>query len=759
MKRIMLLLVAVLAGPAVRAEMKDVPHPFILWTKEEAKAIRNRIDNDPLARKQYEKMAATEISRVNPTWWNLFQYLVMGDEAAGNAEKTQLLKFIGRVPDPMTAEFKAKLDDALKEVGGDWDKIWTRGNSSVSDAHQRDEQTLNTLRYDVLYDLLSSEERTGVQTAMRAYIQFHLDGAKPRHPDFRYTRMGWLPNMHWPRPIGTHLMAVALKDPKAIEAMFQSDGGWKWFFDSYVTDGGFYNEEFCKYYSNIGTMMLYGQALERLGLGQFGFGYTGKGGATMRQFLAMPLKVGFPRVNFHGRSRFIGVTMGDAGTFELFNWRKPADVVPQWWSTAHMNGPLPKLQAPGWYELGYKHWPEDGYAFFLAHMRAPDEEVYLPSLYFGVPPIDPKKTAPPAAPSYVTRERGFALLRADESPAYWESPAPAVAMQFGMYYVHYVHDCFAMLNYIANNRVIYERMGMVKKGYAGGDPWRNHVNGQSSGVVVDGLRPAYVDGGEEGCKNQRIREHLAGPAKFVACRARGIYPDVDQERAFILTRDYLCDIFWLNSDKPRVYDWHVMSAGHVASPGNWGPVKTEKVVITNQQSIEVGKKPWTAVIHQNASPDQGGGVRVAMLEENTDTVLTQGRPPITDAEMGVKLIASRTASSTMFIALHQPYDGPAANAPAARFSRIGQTDGAVAVGVNHDRVLFSHADSAGKEQTVTGDGESYTFTDFGFIRVGNDTVEVTGSVTAAKIKVTGNPKLVVNGTAQSAKISGGMLTW
>jgi hypothetical protein len=109
--------------------------------------------------------------------------------------------------------------------------------------------------------------------------------------------------------------------------------------------------------------------------------------------------------------------------------------------------------------------------------------------------------------------------------------------------------------------------------------------------------------------------------------------------------------------------------------------------------------------------------------------------------------------------LHQPYDGPAANAPAARFSRIGQTDGAVAVGVNHDRVLFSHADSAGKEQTVTGDGESYTFTDFGFIRVGNDTVEVTGSVTAAKIKVTGNPKLVVNGTAQSAKISGGMLTW
>ena len=654
---------------ATAAEIKDVPHPFLLWTKAEATALRQRIDTDPLAKKQYDRMAATEISKGNPTLWNLFKYLVMGDEAAGQREKGELLNFIGRLPEPLTEEFKAKLAAKIAEVGGDYDKIWTRGNSSVSDSHQRDEQTLNTLRYDVLYDLLSPEERAGVETSMRTYIQFHLDGAKPRHPDFHYTRMGWLPNMHWPRAIGTHLMAVALKDKKAIGAMFNAEGGWKWFFDNYITDGQFYNEEFCKYYSNIGTMLLYCEALEHLGLDQFGYGYTGKGGATMKKFLQMPITVGFPRLAGEGMPVYPGVTMGDAGAFTVFNVPKKGGAVPQWWSGARMNGLLPKLQAPGWYEIGHKRWPDAGFGYFLAQMRQPGDEVYLSSLYFGLGPIDPKKVAPPPAPSFVTRERGFALLRAEESPAYWDSPKPAVAMQFGMYYVHYVHDCLSMLNYVALNRSIYERMGSVNKGYAGGDPWRDHVAGQSSGVVVDSLKAQQVDTGENGCQNQRIREHLAGVAKFVACRAKGIYPGVDQERAFILTGDYLCDISWLQSDKPRVYDWHVLSAGKVAAPEKWQPAVVEKPVITEQKSFEAGDKPWSVVIHQHEALDQVGGVRVSMLDE-TGTTVTQGRPPIGSNGLGVKLLASRTKPTTVFVALHEPYNGPAAQSPAAKFERI-----------------------------------------------------------------------------------------
>ncbi len=744
-----LVLVVLVAWPA-SAQMKDVPRPFLLWTKDEAAALRKRIETDPLAKQQYDKMAATDISKVNPTLWDLFNYLVLGNEAAGQRQKAALLQFIGKKPEPMTWE---NVD--LKNF------VWNEGMPSAGDRHQRDEQTLNALRYDALYDVLSPEERKGVETATRHYIQFHLDGAPPRHPAFKYTRTGLLPNMHWPRPIGTHMLAVALKDEKAIAAVFNSDGGWKWFFDDYIADGQFYMEEFCKYYSNIGTMLMYCEALERLGLGQYGYGYTGKGGGTMKNFLYMPIKIGFPRLSGTGMPRFPGVTMGDAGTFHLFNAPKAGGRIPQWWSTSNMNGPVPKLQAPGWYEIGHRRWPDAGFDYFLAQMRPPDEEVYLPSLYWGLGPIDPKKVKPPAATSYVSRERGFALLRAEESPAYWESPAPAVALQFGMYYVHYVHDCFAMLNYVALNRNIYERMGVVKKGYAGGDPWRDHVNGQSSGVVVDGLKPQWVDNGEEGCKNQRIREHLAGPAKFVAVRARGIYPGVDQERAFILTGDYLFDVFWLKSDKPRVYDWHVLSAGNVQFPtaDKWQPATVEKIVLTEQKSFAAGDKPWSVVIHHHESPDQVGGVRVQMLSEAGSTTITQGRPPIDAKELGVKVVASRTVPATVFAALHKPYNGPAAQAPAAKFERLAQTDGAVAVAINADRVLLAYADGVGKEQTVTGNGESFTFTDFGFVRIGKDKVEVTGNVRSGQVKVTGTPKLIVNGTERPSKPTSGMIIW
>ena len=671
---------------------------------------------------------------------------MLGDEAAGEREKGQLLQFIGKQPEPLTW---TNVD--LKAF------VWNTGMPSAGDRHQRDEQTLNTLRYDALYDKLTPAQRAGVEKAMRSYIQFHVDGAPPRHPQFHYTRTGWLPNMHWPRAIGTHLMAVALKDPKAIEAVFNSEGGWKWYLDSYISDGRFYNEEFGKYYSNIGTMLMYCEALERLGLGQFGYGYTGKGGATMKNFLQMPMTVGLPRVAGNANI-FPGVTMGDAGEFHVAYGPSVAGQVPQWWSDAHMNGPLPKLHAPGWYEIGQRRWPDAGFDFFLAQMRAPGEATYLPSLYWGLGAIDPAKAKAPAAPSLVTRERGFALLRAEESPAYWESPKPAVALQFGQYYVHYVHDCFALLNYVAFNRHIYERMGAAGKGYAGGDPWRDHVAGKASGVVVDSLKAQPVDTGDEGCKNQRIRDHLTGPAKFVACRAKGIYPGVDQERALVLTDSYLLDVSWLRSDKPRVYDWHVLSAGKVVSPDAWQPATVQKPVITDQKSLDAGDKPWSVVIHQHDNPDERGGVRVTMLDE-AGTTLTQGRPPIGAKGLGVKVMANRTKPATLFVALHEPYEGAAAKAPAAKFTRIAQTDGALAVAINSDRVLYAFADAAGKEQTLTGNGESFTFTDFGYVRISADKVEVTGNVKSLQVKVTGSPKLIVNGTERPYKPAVGMIIW
>ncbi len=195
--------VLLLASMPAFAAMRDVPHPFLLWTKDEAAALRKRIESDPIAQKQYARMLKMEAGRGgNATMLNLFKHLVLGDAKAGEKEKAELLKFIGTKPEPMSWPPEQQKDF-----------VWNKGMPSAGDRHMRDERTLFTLRYDALYDQLSPDERKGVEDAFRAYIKFHLDGHKPWHPDFRYDRTSWLPNMHWPRAIGTHLMAVALNLP------------------------------------------------------------------------------------------------------------------------------------------------------------------------------------------------------------------------------------------------------------------------------------------------------------------------------------------------------------------------------------------------------------------------------------------------------------------------------------------------------------------------------------------------------------------
>lgn len=581
----------------------------------------------------------------------------MGDAKAGATEKAELLKFIGKVPEPLTDEFKTKVEAMIKEAGCDEDKLWQRGMSSSADRHMRDEQTMQVLRYDVLYDLLSAEERAGIEKSMRTYIQFHLDGHKPWHPDFKYSKAGWLPNMSWPRAIGTHVMAVALKDQKLIDAMFNAKGGWKWYFDDYISDGRFYNEEFAKYYSNIYTMLLYCEGLERLGLGQYGYGYTGtdhgSGGATMRRFLAMQMDIGYPRIDIPGGTpQYQRVMMGDAkgaghnlqgfgGHAFVSGYLPGGSGGETYWGRWTMNGPLTKALAPLWHEIGQRRFPEDHYDYFLAAMRKPGEEVYLPSLYFGLGPVDAKKTTPPTVKSYLAYERQFALLRAEESPAYWEGPGPAVAVQFGGYYPHYAHDCFSLLGYYAFNRPLYTNAYGAPSaghyvhpqirngpptGYIGKHPWKDTNRGHN-GVTVDNLGPRPVETGEQGLKNHVMRSSFTPAVKFVAGRTQNVFPSVQQERAVFLTKEYMLDVFWLadTADKTRRYEWAVMGMGALQLDDTFKPSSELN------GSMLYRPLPWQGAVEEVTEEEKANIAQPAGYEDKTDANdLTQVHKLIAD---------------------------------------------------------------------------------------------------------------------------------
>ena len=774
-------------------QMRDVSHPFLLWTADEAAVLRQKIDTDPQTRQQYERMQRLfgpgGVPKRDETLWDLFQYSVMGDQAAGERQKRKLLGFIGKKPDPMTWD----VDPATLK--------WNEGMPSSGDSHMRDEQTEHALRYDVLYDQLSPQERKGVEEAMRSYIQFHVSGHKPWHPAFKYDRVSWLPNMHWPRAIGTHVMAVALKDPQAIDAMFNSQGGFRYFVGEYLADGQFYMEEFGKYYSNVGTMIMYCEGLHRLGLDGYGYGYTGPNGGTMRNFLQMTLAIGFPRTELPtgGMGRFDVVEMGDAGT-------KPN--VPggtnqlDWYSNSRMNGPMSKMLHPLWYEAGQRRFPDAGFAYFLYQMRASGEETYYPTLYFGLDPITQADAAPPPAPSYVARERGFAFLRSNETPAYWESPDPAVALQFGMYYVHYVHDCFSILGYNAFNRPLYTRAGGAQKGYSGGAPWEDSVRGHC-GVVVDGLQAQPVDEGNRGVENQIVREHLAGPAKFVSVHATGIYPDIEMERSLVLTKEYLFDVFRNHAldGKQHTYDWQVLSPGFVvdkeearwqATDELYGGVlykepkfqqKLEKKPSMADMSdvkkfITQGEEPWRVSVVQRtgvqgeaaqAWNERAVGVTASMLPEvgDTQTTVFASKPPgIGQGDPGASIMVRREAADTVFVALHEPFEGGAENGRIASWSRVAQTDQGVAVRIQgkpgsgiDDCIVLHHAATGDQPLTLTGEGESFTVGDFAHIRVADDQIVVTGDLRAMTLKIRGTPELIVNGQPAKATTEGGVLKY
>jgi hypothetical protein len=813
------------SGTAAGASL-DTPHPFILWTKDEAAAIRRHIESEPWAKRQYEAMLSEK--GLGQTFRNLFRYQVMGDESVVASEKKYLVGLIGNNPRTF-----------LGDTGGG----------------RHYDQYLSVLRYDVLYERLSDAQRRGLEATFRDFIEHHC-----HEENLKFTRSSWLPNMQWPRPMTAHLMAVALRDEKLVRECFHSAGGWKYYFDEYLADGQFYGEEFGKQYSMIGEMFLWCRGLQRLGLDELGYGYTGKGGATLRRYVESVVNIGYPRVEIPGgMPHYPQVTMGDARTSGF-------DAAPPYvfqksivmgrladgrggnpaWMAANMNGrdhrnaKVEKMLHPYWFELAHAKWPDARFDYFLAQMRGPGERYYTPSLFWGLGPIDAQAVSPPPAPSYLARERGFAMLRAEERPAYWESAAPAVALQLSSYYVHYAHDCFSLLGFYAFNRPIYLNR-QISNGYGGGCPWTDSARGHA-GVMVDNQQFMLDDSDSKqdhphwpnpvgevptrvgfdplvkfiaaharplsGSVNLDNRQPLAGGTLSLELRKeeKEVWPGVDMTRALFLTREYLCDVFQLVSDRPRSYDWHVHALGLPVLDGPWkpsdelrdalydlgnraiaarlsDPLERERYQLRDVMKLDAGERPWAATVVQscalpdarksvlgNAWYDRKIGVCVRMLAE-PGTAVYAGRTPesrraggkepnkgeksdLPNEVGGTTLLVQRRKPATVFAALHEPIEqagAPACGSRVAVFRRIAENRQGIGMAVQgtdgsaiNDRILFRFWEDFDQPLTLAGQRESFTFADRVFLRIGREKVEVSGDLRGMRLKVSGQPALWVN---------------
>jgi hypothetical protein len=760
---------------------RAVERPFILWDKKDIASIRKKIESEAWARTAYEKLVNSP-ERSEQAFSNLFQHAIMGDKEAAERDKKELMRMV-KSPIPRGAA-----------------------------------QYINVIRYDLLYDTLTGDERKEIEEAFGIYIDnqifkraildpniFNDSRNFSRYDARTYTRTNWLPNIIWP-----------WKDEELIRKVWAAYGSWKWYFDEYLCDIGFYSEEFGKMGSTPGAMLLYCRALERLGLDELGYGYKGKGGATMRGHIESLIHLGYPRVDVGSeRYHYPMLTIGDlrqSGSSQSWNLPSPAfqysivmGYTPDgmggnvrwkahgaWGGVIRGNhaqwdgysGFTPKMQIPYWFEIGHALWPETGFDYFLAQMRKPNEDKYYPSLFFGLDPIDPEKVKAPPAPSAVWPERGLVMLRVDESPAYWESASPAIAMRLATNYAHNVIDCFSLSGFYAFNRPIYLNR-QVTPDYA--EDWSRSIQSHC-GVTVDGEEPKFTS-------ETMIRQAFTKPVKFVASRSGSVFEGVDLTRSLMLTNEYCLDVTRLESTKEHSYYWLIHALGQIQPEAqkDWKLSAYPKVLrpLKKVRACNVGNRPWSVTALQSCALDEPSkaklprqwyerkiGVRLQMLGGDDTTAYTAETPLVVsrfrdekgqqrDEEMpsevgGVTIAAERKGPSTTFVALHEAFEGGKSNI--YEFRTIKQTDEGVAVSVVgkydtgiDDRLMLRVGNEHEQPITLSDGRDSFTFADWAYLRISEDKVEVWGDMRILRIAVYGQPKLLVNGKEEKALFMRGYL--
>lgn len=770
-------LVLAIVGSLPTTPADAVDHPFVFWNRDELLEIRQRIETRAWAREEWEREPE---NRAEASLHDLLDYHLFRNKEAGERQKQRLLEIIrSRVP-----------------LGG--------------------AQWVNVIIYDMTYDLLSDGERAEVERVFRRFIDhaifrnslfdpevFNTSRNYQRYDARYYTRSNWLPNITWPRRVSANLMAAALADEELVREVWCHYGSWQWYFDEYLSDGGFYGEELSKMGATPGAMLVYCRAVRNLGLDELGFGYRSRSGNSMRGHIESLIRLGYPRVTLHsGRPHYPMLTTGDLRgsgssrqgknlpTFafqhsivrgylpgpidrEIHRWQAHG----AWGGELRGNNPqwdgysdfTPKMMLPLWFEAGHAEWPAAGFDYFLSLMRKPAGKAYTPTLYFGLEPVLPGKAKAPRALSWVAEDRGLAMIRAEESPEYWQSAKPAVGLRLTADYAHHVRDSFSLSGFYALNRPIYLNR-QTRRGYAFGYS-RSILS--HCGAMVDGNEPCFTD-------DVITRHGFYPPVKFLAASSRSLYDVVDVTRALMLTDRYLLDAFQLTGtgEAPHDFIWTVHALGQWTpeKPGGWKRISLDGPLSFFGEGYRSGAEAErdVTVIQKCALEDRSKaslppqwyerkvGVKIGILGEEKTQLFVAPTPtddpenkPLKDpdgysqlAEVGgTSIIARRRAPRTCFLVFHVPFEG----GKAPGFSAIVHPTGSEAViavqvvegrvGAPQDWLLLDLRDEEARAEPrtveVTGKAE-FRFSGHGFVRILGNEVHAWGDIRDLRLEDCGS---------------------
>ena len=606
--------------------------------------------------------------------------------------------------------------------------------------------------YDLIFDILSEPERQLVEKVLRAGARAIIEGAR-----IQTTNPGLVFDEHW--QVG--VVGYCLGEAEFINWALHDATPWG------PEHGGFYPQVDSRLKDKLfwDQAPLYAMGVELHGsftLAEAALHYDNtnlyryvspKSGATIKNMIDAYLRTAFPlETTGIERGTIRIAAYGDAGT----SYSPTAELS----DLFLVNGPRERKERAvlaGDLELAYRRFQDPAYAWFISLNPKRDVNMNWGRALWGYVALTqgqplPETVSPPPAPSGVYPGQGIAMLRSDESPQYWTSGALAALLRLGVSVGHGHKDYFSLILH-GKGRLLYPDLNVINY-----EPtylnW-THEGFAHSTLLVDHQSPHSAQ-----CQT---RQEFTREAKFVAATGSA-FEGVTQTRALLMTPEYLADVFHArdNEGQQRIFDWVLHGLGRLY-PGHPSAYRESHALeafywwVDHEQGRKTDASWQVDWVQQSAGLIPGMqissrewfgqtvGVRM-MMAGSPGTEVYVGEGPVTDgppygriegnAEGSAPLVvARRTDSAATFAAVHYPYEK---KAPPVRIRKVQETADAVGVAVDSgefsDRVLVSF--SGDKEQTVgNADGESFTFRNYGYLRVTGSGVAVRGSVSAYRVRL------------------------
>jgi hypothetical protein len=746
-------------GPAPKV---NVQHPNLLLNRQEIEEVKHKIQTQPWAAAVLDKLkqnAEGQGGNVDGIRNSALLYALTGDKHYADYARRRLL------------------DDA-RSLTPQFEKIDLK---TQPDFGMFNAWSQLAWGYDLAYDTFSPDERAMVERFLRT-------GCRTVVEELKHTST--TPNLVFGAHFNIGLVGYCLGDPQLVDWALHDDGGkfgphkggFYPVLDSMIEDKYFWGEApiYALHYDLHGMLALAEAAKHYDGSDLYHY-VSKKSGGSIKGLIDGYLRLAYPTERTGiGKGSIRMATFGDGSTGYY-----PDGTLYDTFLVNPVNPPPTVAVLSGELELAYKRYQDPAYAWLISLNPQRDTYVIYGRAALGYVALThgeplPATLTPPAAPCGVYPGLGFALLRADESPEYWRTGSLAALVMEGKLVGH-GHKDYYSLSLHGKGRLIYPDLNVIQY-----EP--TYLNWTHESIAHNTL---VVDHQSAAPGPFTTKHDFQEPVKYFSITGSP-FENERQTRAVLMTKDYLADFFHAadigKQPHARTFDWTLHGLGrlYTGNPAAYRPTHDLMPFywwIDNERSRRTDAMFQADWIQRSAGVipgrqlfgkewfEQEVGVRMTMLG-TAGTQVYAGDGPLCDGPpyshidgdpegTCPMLVVRREGPAASFAAVHEPYEG---HPRIESVERLAEDSGAIGIRIAApkyvDHLLASFDDA---EHTLSAtDGQSFVFTDFGYLRISGERLTVSGKVKGFRIKqpaAGGKLKATLNGGPIEVRMADGFLEW